>query len=98
IEFAEVRGFAGHSMWGRAGLLEVLFDMGDWDELLSTADRIGAWDRDTGGSEVGLFAQLYRGMVLGYRQVDEAIALASSFVPAARAIGHPEMLAPALYA
>ncbi len=99
VEFSEVRGFAGNAMWGRAGLLEVLFDLGDWDELLSIAERIAAWDHESGGSEIGLFGQIYRGMVLGYRQqVDEAMALASSFLPAARATGHPELLAPALYA
>jgi class 3 adenylate cyclase len=99
IEFAEVRGFAGHSMWGRAGMLEVLFDLGDWDQLLSVADRMAAWDRTIGGSEVGVLAAMYRAMVMGYRQeLEDPEAVVARFLPAARSTAHPETLAPALYA
>jgi tetratricopeptide (TPR) repeat protein len=99
VEFAEARGFSGHAMWGRAGLLEVLFDLGNWDQVLATADEIVEWDRDSIASEVSVFARFYKGMVLGYRQdLEEADALAEIFLPAARRIGHPEALAPALYA
>jgi class 3 adenylate cyclase/tetratricopeptide (TPR) repeat protein len=98
IEFSEARGFNGHAMWGRAGLLEVLFDLGDWDEVLATADRITSWDRAAGSSEVSVFAHVYSGMVFGYRQeLERADELAASFLPAARRIGHPEAIAPALY-
>ena len=99
VEFAEARGFSGHAMWGRAGLLEVLFDLGEWDKVVATADEIVAWDRDSVTSEVSVFARFYKGMVLGYRQeLEQADALAEVFLPAARRIGHPEALAPALYA
>ncbi len=99
VEFADARGFSGHAMWGRAGLLEVLFDLGDWDQVLAIADEIIAWDRDSVSSEVNVFARFYKGMVVGYRQeLEEADALAEVFLPAARRIGHPEALAPALYA
>lgn len=99
IEFSEVRGFASHAMWGRAGMLEVLFDLGGWDELLATADRMAAWDETAGVGEISVFAAYYRGMVLAYRhEFDEAAELETIYLPNARAIGHPEVLAPALYA
>jgi hypothetical protein len=99
IEFCDIRGFAGQGMWGRAGLLEVLFDLGRWDELLTIAESMTAWDLATGGGEVGVFAAFYRALVRGYRhQVPDAEAVVDGFLPAARRIEHPEILAPALYA
>jgi class 3 adenylate cyclase/tetratricopeptide (TPR) repeat protein len=99
IEFSEVRGFASHAMWARAGMLEVLFDLGDWDQVLAIADRMAEWDEAGGLGELGVFAAYYRGMVLGYRHdVEEAADLERTFLPAAREIAHPEILAPALYA
>ncbi len=99
VEFSDVRGFATQAMWSKAGQLEVLFDLGRWDELLATATQMDEFDRQVGGSQVGAFADFYQAMVLVRRgDLVRSIALAEEFLPRVRALKQPEWLAPALTA
>jgi hypothetical protein len=96
-ELAEARGFELQAMWGRAGALEVLFDLGEWDELVRTADRVIAWDRERGRSQLGAFAQIYVANVQIRRGlVAEAAELTREFVPEIRRMSYAEFVAPAL--
>ena len=99
VESSEVRGFLAQSMWSKAGQLEVLFDLGRWDELLETAHEMDEFDRRGGGSHLGTFADSYQAMVLVRRgELAPATALAEEFLPKVRTLRQPEYLAPALSA
>jgi class 3 adenylate cyclase/tetratricopeptide (TPR) repeat protein len=97
VEFSEVRGFSTEAHWSRCGQLEVLFDLGRWDQLLAIADEIEAWDREEGGGQMRTFAEFYRAWVLVHRSEDRApVLLAEEFLPRVRILRRAEFLAPAL--
>jgi class 3 adenylate cyclase/tetratricopeptide (TPR) repeat protein len=97
VEFSVVRGFRTQAAWSRAGQLEVLFDLGRWDELLDVAAGMVEFDREGGGSQLGSFADVYRAMVLVRRgELARATALAEEFLPRVRILKRAEYLAPAL--
>jgi class 3 adenylate cyclase/tetratricopeptide (TPR) repeat protein len=99
IEFSERRGLVRQAMWTSAESLWMLFEAGDWDELLRRADRLIAWDRGRGGSQIGVIALTEKARVLVHRgQVNEAAVLEDDFLSRARLIGDPQVLAPALTA
>jgi tetratricopeptide (TPR) repeat protein len=99
IEFSERRGLVRQAMWTSAESLWMLFEAGDWDELLRRADRLIEWDRGGGGSQIGVIALTEKARVLVHRgQVREAGALEDDFLPRARQIGDPQVLVPALTA
>lgn len=97
IDFGRRRGIAFKAKWIEAESLWVLYDLGRWDDLLATADELIRWDEAYGGSQVGVMALSYKAHVLVRRgQTGEAESLASEFLPRARAIEDPQVLAPAL--
>jgi tetratricopeptide (TPR) repeat protein len=97
IDFGRRRGIAFKAKWIEAESLWVLYDLGRWDDLLATADDLIRWDEAYGGSQVGVMALSYKAHVLVRRgQTAEAGSLASKFLPRARAIEDPQVLAPAL--
>ena len=97
IDFGERRGITGPVMWTKGETLWMLFDLGEWDDLLRVADQLIAWDRRHGGSYFGVMALSYRAQVLALRgQVDEAKQLEDEFLPRAREIGDSQILFPAL--
>jgi tetratricopeptide (TPR) repeat protein len=97
VEFAHARGFRTEELWARAGLLEVMFDLGRWDEVASTAAALADADPEEGGGQLRAFADIYRASVLARRgRLDEAALLVEGFVPGVRTLGRAEFLAPAL--
>ncbi len=97
VEFSEVRGFSTEAYWSRCGRLEVLFDLGRWDDLVETALQIEAWDREEGGGQLRTFAEFLRAMVLVRRgELREAVLLEEEFLPRVRILQRAEFLAPAL--
>jgi class 3 adenylate cyclase/tetratricopeptide (TPR) repeat protein len=97
IEFSERRGLVRQAMWTSAERLWMLFEAGDWDELLRRAERLLEWDRGRGGSQIGVIALIEKASVLLHRgQVREAAALANDFLARARQIGDAQVLVPAL--
>jgi len=99
IEFSERGGLVRQAMWTSAESLWMLFEKGDWDELLRRADRLIEWDRGRGGSQIGVIALGEKARVLVHRgQVREAAALEDDFLSRARQIGDPQVLVPALTA
>jgi predicted ATPase/class 3 adenylate cyclase len=97
IAFGERRGITGPVLWTKGETLWMLFDLGDWDELMRLADELIEWDRRQGGTYYGVMALSYKAQVLVRRgEIAKAAALSDEFVPRARKIADPQILAPAL--
>jgi class 3 adenylate cyclase len=97
VEFSQVRGFTSEAFWNRCGQVEVLFDLGRWDELLERASEVEAWDREEGGGQLRTFAEFHRAHVLMHRgDVPAAVLLEEEFLPRVRILQRPEFIAPAL--
>jgi class 3 adenylate cyclase/tetratricopeptide (TPR) repeat protein len=97
ITFGERRGITGPVLWTKGETLWMLFDLGEWHELLRVADELIEWDRLQGGTYFGVMALSYKAQVLVRRgKVAEAAELSEDFVPRARRIADPQILAPAL--
>ena len=97
VEFSASRGLIYYEKYIRAEMLWLLFDLGAWDELLTSADEGLAWDRDHGGSQVPMIALTMKVRVLLSRgRAADASALEPEYLPAAREIGDPQALVPAL--
>jgi class 3 adenylate cyclase/tetratricopeptide (TPR) repeat protein len=96
-EFTRARGFRQEELWARAGLCEVGYDLGRWDEVVATAEGIGEADPEAGGGQLRAFADVYRANVLARRgRLDEAVLLMEEFIPRVRILRRTEFLAPAL--
>jgi class 3 adenylate cyclase/tetratricopeptide (TPR) repeat protein len=95
--FCEARGLATSYAWARGGMLEPMFDVGDWDGVLSTAAWLRAWDSDHGGeTQPGSVAVQFQGWVMLRRgDQDAAEACAKELLDRALQLGTVEYLAPA---
>jgi class 3 adenylate cyclase/tetratricopeptide (TPR) repeat protein len=94
-EFCRGRGFATLGMWAQAGMLESLFDLGQWERVDALTAEILEWERTHGPSRVGIPALEYRAWVRVRRgRWDEAAELVERALPRARDIGYPEFAAP----
>src|SRR5437773_3810995 len=97
IRFGEHRGITGPVLWTKGESLWTLFDLGEWDELIRTADELITWDRAHGGSYFGVMALTYRAGVLLWRgRLSEAASLEEEVLARGRGIGGPPILTPAL--
>jgi DNA-binding SARP family transcriptional activator/class 3 adenylate cyclase len=97
IDFGERRGITSVVLWTKGMSLWTLFDLGDWAELLQVADELISWDRLRGGSYFGVIALCSKAQVLLRRgRLEEAASLSDEFLPRARRIEDPQVLAPAL--
>jgi class 3 adenylate cyclase/tetratricopeptide (TPR) repeat protein len=97
IQFSERRGTIHNAMWLRGESLWMLFDLGHWDELLRTAGELLDWEQEHGRSQISVIAWSYRARVLVLRgATDDAAELLQEFLPRAREIEDPQVLAPAL--
>ncbi len=97
VEFSERRGLTHNAVWTRAELTWMLFDLGEWDELLDVSGQVIEWDRAHGGTQIQAIALPYRAHVLAQRgDHREAAGLAQEFLPRAREIGEPQVIVPAL--
>ena len=95
--FCEARGLVTSYAWARGGMLEPLFDSGDWEHVLSTAAWLRAWDADHGGeTQPGSVAAQFQGWVTLRRgDQDAAGACAKELLDRALQLGTAEYLAPA---
>ena len=96
-EFAARRGILGPAIWSSAEQLWMLFDLGRWDELLEESDRLVTQDSER--TQISTIAWSFRGLVLARRgRAGEAAAPVDEFLSAARKVGDPQILSPALLA
>jgi class 3 adenylate cyclase/tetratricopeptide (TPR) repeat protein len=97
IDFGERRGLTLPVMWAQAETLWLLFDLGQWDELLRIAGDLIERDRRQGGGQVTVVALTYMAYVFACRgELSQAHALAEEFLPRSREIRDPQVLVPAL--
>jgi class 3 adenylate cyclase/tetratricopeptide (TPR) repeat protein len=97
IELAEARGSVDWAMLNRSQTLAPLFDLGRWDEVVTTSDRLIRWSRAAGEGYQSIEAEIRKGEVLLHRgRLDEAARLTEASLPAARGIAEPQLLMVAL--
>ena len=97
IEFGERRGLTLPVMWAQAETLWLLFDLGQWDELLRIAGDLIERDRRQGGGQVTVVALTYMAYVFVCRgELSQAHTLAEEFLPRSREIRDPQVLVPAV--
>jgi class 3 adenylate cyclase/tetratricopeptide (TPR) repeat protein len=96
-DLARRRGLVPQVMWARTTRLWDLYELGEWDELLAEADEILRWDREQGGTQVGVYGLMVLAPVHAQRgRMEDAAREIETFVPRARAINDPQSLQPAL--
>jgi class 3 adenylate cyclase/tetratricopeptide (TPR) repeat protein len=97
IEFARRRGLEGNVRWIQMETMWLLFDLGDWDAVLSVANELLETVTDQG--QLPAVAPAFQSFVLTFRgRVNDVADLPSAFLPRAREIIDPQVLAPALAA
>jgi class 3 adenylate cyclase/tetratricopeptide (TPR) repeat protein len=97
IDFCGRRGIGGPVLWMKGQMLWLLFDAGEWEELLAVADELISWERANGRSYFGVMALSYKAQVLARQgAADDAAALRDEFLPRARDIDDAQILVPAL--
>jgi hypothetical protein len=97
MDFTERRGHAHGTLWLQAESTWLLYDAGDWDQLLETADAVIAADQQRGGSNITDLVTSYRAKVLVNRGgVAAAADMVERFLPRARETAEPQILLPAL--
>lgn len=92
IERSESRGLALRTSWARCETLWMLYDLGEWDEVLERGhSQTERWDQP------GLKAQVYVAQVLLWRQLHaDARTLCTRFLTRSRLVEDLEVLVPAL--
>jgi class 3 adenylate cyclase/tetratricopeptide (TPR) repeat protein len=98
IEYARRR--AAMALWLRMEEMWMLFDLGEWDALLETADELMEWHQShPDARHIAASVPTFRAFVLTLRGRSAEVAdAAATFVDAARKIRDPQELVPALSA
>jgi class 3 adenylate cyclase/tetratricopeptide (TPR) repeat protein len=98
IAFSQRRGLLGSVRWTQMETMWLLFDLGEWDELLTVAADLDEHldGADTEG-QLQAIVPTFRTLVLAHRgRVTDAAGATEEFLPLARKIADPQVLAPAL--
>src|SRR5206468_3488212 len=82
--FAEARGLGESVMALQDSMLTVLFEAGDWDEVLRLGQELVEEARRQGSGHDEVYAEADRAVVLAYRQGAAAAALCESVLKRAR--------------
>lgn len=97
IDLAASRGIVSQGEWGTASTLALLYETGEWDELLRRAEGLLSSEQRLDAA-VRSFARTYRAMVLAQRGGAADVPSADDLVGTARRIGDLQVVAPALVA
>ena len=98
LAFARRRGLVHHEMWSRAATTLLLYELGEWDELIRERDELLTWDRNQGGTQIEVMVLTSAAPALAQRgAMDEAERCIAIILPRAREIGDPQALGPALH-
>jgi class 3 adenylate cyclase/tetratricopeptide (TPR) repeat protein len=98
VEYRVSRGGAPPT-WPRAESCWMLYDLGDWDELLRLADKVLAFEDEHGAAQPGAMALAYKAFVLTWRlQLDEAESVVNRARRQVRAVADIQVVGPALIA
>jgi class 3 adenylate cyclase/tetratricopeptide (TPR) repeat protein len=93
LDLCQQRGIVDIGTFCQSDLLQCLFDLGDWDQLVGTADEVITWSGAQGGSYAIVLAQSRKARVLAWRgEVAPANTLIGKALPRAREIADPQIL------
>jgi class 3 adenylate cyclase/tetratricopeptide (TPR) repeat protein len=96
IDFCSERGLSTSLAWARDGLIQALFDLGRWDEVLAMEPEAEAWDRAQGPSPFGAAARMLAAWIeLRRGRIEEAARRTRDLLPRVARIGYTEYEAPA---
>src|SRR5207248_1380614 len=99
IELARRRGLERPTRWYEANLVELLYDVGEWDEALRLNDEVVAWERVKGESTISMIGSPSAVRILtASGRLDDAASLLEDLLPHARETQHPSILLPFLAA
>jgi tetratricopeptide (TPR) repeat protein len=97
IEYCSRRGAISSVMWGTAETAWMLYDTGDWDQVITAVDEVSAWVGAGGTSAAGAVAPAFKSRVLLLRGNAAASGqITQDLLPIVRRIGDAQLLAPAL--
>jgi hypothetical protein len=93
LDLCRQRGILDIGTFCQADLLQCLFDLGAWDELVGSADEVIAWSGAQGGSYAVVLAESRKARVLAWRgEMAPASTLMRNALPRAREIADPQIL------
>jgi class 3 adenylate cyclase len=96
LAFAERRGLE-LAAWFQVNQLAPQFDLGRWDELLTTAERVVEWEREAGAFYLTALARIATARVLACQgRTADARELAGLVLPVARDLDDLQALVPVL--
>jgi tetratricopeptide (TPR) repeat protein len=100
IDFTAKRGMTTGHFWQLGESTWALFDLGRWDEVVTTATRVVSWAEQYGRlTYAGAIAAPQHALVEIHRGgLAKAAALLDKSLPVAREAGDPQVLVPALAA
>jgi class 3 adenylate cyclase/tetratricopeptide (TPR) repeat protein len=99
MAFAARRGLAGLVRWSQMEQMWILFDLGEWDEVLAIAAELDEFRSDGTSGHMSAIVPTFQTFVLALRgQSTEAIDTPDGFVLLGRQISDPQILVPALAA
>jgi tetratricopeptide (TPR) repeat protein len=99
IDFAERRGLAQTTMSLRGSSIQMLADLGRWDQVLTIADEVIVSDRAHGGGYESVAAETHKAVVWLWRgEIAAAQSLMRELLSQARDIDDLQILIPALAA
>jgi class 3 adenylate cyclase len=98
MAYANRRGLPGSSVWTRMETIWLLFDLGEWDELLAVAGELDEFIHVHGAADqLKAVVPTFRTLVLAHRgDLSDATGATEQFLPLARQIADPQVLVPAL--
>jgi len=97
VAYVERRGITSH--WVRAESCWMLYDLGDWDELLRAAEGVRTFSEEHGKGQPDCIAATYLAHVFVRRgATDAAATVMDEALPHALQIEDPQVLGPALVA
>ncbi|CAN5370778.1 hypothetical protein BH20ACT22_BH20ACT22_11800 [soil metagenome] len=97
IQFADRRGLMTALMYTKAESLRVLFDLGEWEEIVRSARDLLRWGEAHHNPQVEVTVLLTQAQVLLYRgRSNEAAAIQERLIGLARDIEDLQVLVPAL--
>jgi tetratricopeptide (TPR) repeat protein len=99
IAFSQRRGLLGSARWTQLETMWLLFDLGEWDQVLTIAAELDESDRERQDIMLRASVPVFRTFVVALRgQPAKMAGAAEEFLPLARQIGDPQVLVPALAA
>jgi class 3 adenylate cyclase/tetratricopeptide (TPR) repeat protein len=96
INLSRSRG--GNPTWPQGESCWMLYDLGEWDELLLVAEEIRLAEQERGAAQPGAMAQTYKALVMTHRGLPDGAVVAEAALAHARRIEDPQVLGPALVA